>query len=161
VQAQRLDVLVRESSSTLLQQLVPRLTTAEADALAKELGDLPLALQLAGSYLAQFARTTVATYLAELTSDVILKHPSLQGKYDADLSLTAHDRHVGRTFLVSYQHLDPTNATDVLAIALLARAGCLAPGEPIPLDLLLATVGLDGESAGARQHSSGCSIWVC
>jgi tetratricopeptide (TPR) repeat protein len=153
VQTHRLAVLARQSSIALLQQLAPRLTTAEAGALATELGDLPLALQLAGSYLAQYERTKVATYLAELTNDVILKHPSLQGKHDADLSLTDHERHVGRTFLVSYQHLDSKNATDALALQVLARAACLAPGEPIPLDLLLATAGLDAEAPEGQAAS--------
>jgi tetratricopeptide (TPR) repeat protein len=146
VQTQRLTVLARQSSIELLQQLAPRLTDTEADAIARELGDLPLALQLAGSYLAQFERTTVTTYLAELTSAAVIHHPSLEGWHDEDVSLTAHDRHVGRTFLVSYQHLDPETLTDALAIRLLVRAGCLAPGESIPVDLLLATADLDVES---------------
>jgi tetratricopeptide (TPR) repeat protein len=151
VQTQQLAVLARSSSITLLQQLAPRLTDAEAIAIAEELGDLPLALQLAGSYLAQFERTKVATYLTQLKSDVILQHPSLAGEHDEDVSLTAHDRHVGRTFLVSYQHLDPENPTDALALQLLARAVCLAPGEPIPIDLLLATAELDEDSTGGQR----------
>jgi tetratricopeptide (TPR) repeat protein len=151
VQTQRLTVLSRQSSIALLQQLAPRLTRDEANAIAEELGDLPLALQLAGSYLAQFDHTTVATYLAELTNDVILKHPSLQGKHDEDVSLTAHDRHVGRTFLVSYQHLNPSDPVDALALSLLTRAACLAPGEPIPADLLLATADLDMESTEGQR----------
>jgi tetratricopeptide (TPR) repeat protein len=161
VQTQRLAVLARASSIALLQQLTPRLTTAEAGSIAEELGDLPLALQLAGSYLSQFERTRVATYLAELTSDAVVTHPSLSGQHDEDVSLTAHDRHVGRTFLVSYQHLDPTEPTDILALQLLARAACLAPGEPIPLDLLLATVDLDTESVTgqlALQHLFNLSL---
>jgi tetratricopeptide (TPR) repeat protein len=151
VQTQRLAVLARQSSIALLQQLAPRLTTDEADAIAAELGDLPLALQLAASYLAQFERTRVAAYLAELTSAAVINHPSLEGVHDEDVSLTAHDRHVGRTFLVSYQHLDADNPTDALALKLLARAACLAPGEPIPLDLLLATVVLDAESTDGQR----------
>ena len=146
VQIWRLDVLARPSSITLLRQFASRLTDAEANAIATELGDLPLALQLAGSYLAQFGRVSVATYLKEVTSDGIVKHPSLQGKHDEDVSLTAHDRHVGRTVLVSYQRLNPTKATDMLALQLLARAACLAPGEPIPLDLLYAMLELEANS---------------
>jgi tetratricopeptide (TPR) repeat protein len=151
VQTQRLAVLARMSSIALLQQLAPRLTDAEADTIAEELGDLPLALQLAGSYLAQFERTKVDTYLAELTSDVTLKHPSLQGTHDEDVSLTAHDRHVGRTFLVSYQHLKPSDPIDALALKLLARAAWLAPGESIPMDLLLATTDLDGQTTEGQM----------
>lgn len=46
-----LRTLSRPSSITLLQKFAPRLTAEEADAIAAELGDLPLALHLAGSYL--------------------------------------------------------------------------------------------------------------
>ncbi|HEY1014034.1 MAG TPA: tetratricopeptide repeat protein [Herpetosiphonaceae bacterium] len=144
-----LDVLARAASAALLRDLAPRLTPEDADALAEELGDFPLALQLAGSYLAQFGRISVAGYLAELRSDVILAHPSLRGIHDGDVSTTAHDRHVGRTFLVSYQRLDP--AGDKLALGLLARAAFLAPGTPIPLDLLLASVDLSAEDTGGHM----------
>ncbi|HEY1017081.1 MAG TPA: tetratricopeptide repeat protein, partial [Herpetosiphonaceae bacterium] len=143
----RLESLVRSASSLLLRTLAPRLTPMEADAIAEELGDFPLALQLAGSYLAQFADIAVAAYLAELRSDVILAHPSLLGAHDGDVSTTAHERHVGRTFLMSYQRLDPTR--DALALALLARVACLAPGAPIPRDLLLTSAALaPTDSAG-------------
>ncbi|HEY1016908.1 MAG TPA: tetratricopeptide repeat-containing protein [Herpetosiphonaceae bacterium] len=91
----------------------------------------------------------MASYLAELRSDVILAHPSLRGLHDGDVSTTAHDRHVGRTFLLSYQKLDPTR--DALALALLARASCLAPGAPIPLDLLLASAELEPEDAAGQM----------
>jgi tetratricopeptide (TPR) repeat protein len=47
---------------------------------------------------------------------------------------------VARTFALSYDRLDPTDPTDAQALALLARAAYFAPGQPIPRDLLLATV---------------------
>ncbi|HEY1015655.1 MAG TPA: tetratricopeptide repeat protein, partial [Herpetosiphonaceae bacterium] len=143
-----LDVLARPASVALLRDLAPRLTPAEAEEIAEELGDFPLALQLAGSYLAQYPGIKVAAYLAELRSDVILAHPSLRGLHDGDVSTTAHDRHVGRTFLVSYQRLDPER--DKLALALLARAACLAPGAPIPVDLLLASAELEPEDSSGQ-----------
>ena len=49
--------------------------------------------------------------------------------------------HVGRTFAVSYERLDASDPTDELARALLARAACFAPGEPIPRSLLQKTMG--------------------
>ncbi len=51
-----------------------------------------------------------------------------------------HRRHVGRTFALSYDQLDAAKTVDALALGLLARAACLAPGEPIPRDLLKATM---------------------
>ncbi|HEY1011672.1 MAG TPA: tetratricopeptide repeat protein [Herpetosiphonaceae bacterium] len=147
VAAHRLDVLARPASVALLRDLAPRLAGAEAEELADELGDFPLALQLAGSYLAQFGRISAAAYLAELRSTVILAHPSLRGLHD-DLLSTAHQRHVGHTFLVSYQRLDPTR--DALALGLLARAVWLAPGAPIPIDLLLASADLGPTDAAGQ-----------
>ncbi len=53
---------------------------------------------------------------------------------------------VERTVVVRYERLDRENATDRLAIRLLARAARFAPGEPIERNLLLATLGSAYES---------------
>ncbi|RMG86865.1 MAG: toll/interleukin-1 receptor domain-containing protein, partial [Chloroflexi bacterium] len=58
--------LPREQSRQLLRKLAPRLNDvddAELDALAERLGDLPLALDLAGRYLEQNQHLTPAAYL--------------------------------------------------------------------------------------------------
>ncbi len=48
---------------------------------------------------------------------------------------------MARTFAVSFEQLRPDeDATDAAARDLLARAACFAPGEPLPDDLLLATL---------------------
>jgi hypothetical protein len=58
-----------------------------------------------------------AAYLAVLRRPGLLDHPSLTG---ADYSPTGHDRHVARTFALSYGRLDDANATDATARHLLA-----------------------------------------
>jgi tetratricopeptide (TPR) repeat protein len=141
-----LDVLPRAESLALLRVLAheqPFEAADEAtlDAICAELGDLPLALHLAGSFLARYrSAVTPAAYLAQLRSPALLDHPSLQG-HGAGSSPTGHVQHVGKTFALSWDRLDPAHTVDALARDLLQRAACLAPGEPIPEELLLATLG--------------------
>ncbi|MCI0395180.1 MAG: hypothetical protein L0322_09615, partial [Chloroflexi bacterium] len=121
-----LNVLARPESVALLQNLAgfENLPDLEAEAIAAELGDFPLALHLAGSFLAYYAGAiTPADYLADLRGGALLDHPALQGAGSA-YSPTGHERHVARTFALSTERLDPQDATDSLAMALLARAAC-------------------------------------
>jgi len=111
------------------------------DEIAAELGDLPLALTLAGGYLATYRAEAFGVpqvYRTNLRA-VLLDHRSLQGAGSAP-SLTNHELNVQATFALSYQRLDPADPIDALAIAALARAAQLAPGEPFPRELLLATL---------------------
>jgi tetratricopeptide (TPR) repeat protein len=141
-----LGTLPREKSINLLRQFRANLSDADADAVAAELGDLPLALHLAGSFLALYDDLSAADYLAELHSEDILNHESLQG-IDTTYSPTNHELHVGRTFAASYRRLKDSEPLDVLARALLARAAHFAPSEPIPRSLLLQTVDLPDKQA--------------
>jgi tetratricopeptide (TPR) repeat protein len=151
VRALPLEILQRGESLALLRHYRPDLGADDADlgAIAAELGDLPLALHLAGSFLARYRQAvTPAGYLAQLRQPDLLAHPSLQGwRLTRDLSPTLHEQHVARTFALSYNRLDPADATDAHALTLLARAACFAPGQPISRALLLATV------AGAEEAS--------
>jgi tetratricopeptide (TPR) repeat protein len=141
VQALPLGVLSRAESMALLRKFRPDLADDEANLIAEELSDLPLALHLAGSYLRTYQHATFgspATYLTQLRDTAILEHLSLVGE-GATYTPTGHELHVARTFARSYERLDPSDPTDVLAQALLGRAAYFAPGEPIPRALLLAT----------------------
>ena len=111
--------------------------------IAAELGELPLALRLAGAYLRLYKRETAADYLAALRRPDVLAHPSL--RQDGQ-STGGHVPDVGRTFAVSFDKLQPDNPTDADALSLLACAACFAPGEPLPEALLLAA----GEEAAGR-----------
>ena len=144
-----LGVLPRAESVALLRGFRPDLPESDPDLdqIAAELGDLPLALHLAGSYLKRYARAvTPAAYLAQLRAPdrqwALLK---LDGR-----SPTGHEQDVARTFLLSYGRLQPEQTTDALAVQLLARAAHLAPGEPMPRYLLAATVQLEGIDGALR-----------
>jgi hypothetical protein len=115
--------------------------TAALDQIAEFLGDLPLALHLAGSYLARYRRDlTPAHYLRQLQAVPVLHHRSLQ---TGDDSPTNHELHVERTFALSYERLVVADPLDALARRLLAAAAWFAPGVPIPRDLLLASAPQD------------------
>ncbi len=162
-------------SVQLLHAYTPGLQASDADfvTIATELGNLPLALHLAGSFLGKFHRVLPPqSYLAQLRKADPLAHSSLSGEKKGikkGISATAHDQNVSRTFEVSYRYLDGTNPTDAQALALLSRVACFAPGEPIPHRLLLATLEstnasdeslLQAESALLRLLDLGLVEWV-
>jgi hypothetical protein len=164
VQALPLGVLSRPESIELLRKFRPDLQAGDPnlDAIARELGDLPLALHLAGSYLESYANDPTfgspADFLAELRSARLLQHPALQG-IDATPSPTNHDLHVGRTFAMSYGRLEADDPTGRAAAALLHRAAFFAPGEPIPRELLLATLHPEADDReGARSGAGGGAV---
>ena len=139
------ETLDRSAGVDLLRKLCVVLDATLADQIAAELGDLPLALHLAGNFLARYHRTVPpAHYLTALRSPTLLDHPSLTGRGTAALP-TDRDPHVGRAFALSLDRLNADDPTDAQARALLARSALLAPGEPFPRDLLVATApGDDG-----------------
>jgi tetratricopeptide (TPR) repeat protein len=142
VQPVPLDVLPRTESIALLRTFRSDLPAEDTtlNAITEALGDLPLALHLAGSFLAKYRRAiTPEQYLKRLRTPTILDDRSLR---EAGLSPTKHVQHVARTFEQSYERLDPADSTDRMAITLLARAACFAPGEPLPRRLLLETLEL-------------------
>ena len=152
-----LTTLPRPVSIDLLQKFRPDVPTEEPAlyAIAAELGDLPLALHLAGSFLERYAEAAdgqPAVYLEALRRGGLLQHLSLQGKF-AGLSPTSHEGHAGRTFALSVERLKPEDETDALALALLGRAAHFAPGEPIPRNFLLKTVNFDEGDPGARLQA--------
>jgi tetratricopeptide (TPR) repeat protein len=153
VQVLPLNVLARSESIALLRQYRSDLAEDDADlnAIAANLGDLPLALHLAGSFLGRYRyAVTPSAYLAQLQQPGWLEHPSLQGwKLTRDISPTLHEQHVARTFALSYERLDAHDTVDALALALLARAAHFAPGEPIPREVLLATLNQDADNSDA------------
>lgn len=143
-----LDVLDRRKSVELLQQYRPDLTVEDSQlhTIAEELGDLPLALDLAGRYLDRYRREVApVAYLEEIRRPELLEHPSL--RQATGISPTRHDLDVWRTFAVSYQRLDAEDETDRVSMNILARAARLAPGEPIPIDLLWWTLESPGDNA--------------
>lgn len=142
-----LAVLAREDSVALLRRLAAHVSLHDGRQIAAELGDLPLALHLAGGFLSRYSQVTAQDYLAQLRDRDLFKHPSLSGR-GSMMSPTGHDLHIGRTFAINYNQLDLNNETDAMALRLLTTAACFAPGEPIPqTDLIHATLA-DKEDEG-------------
>ena len=128
--------LPRAQSVALLREYVgPARAAEELSRVAAELGDLPLALALAGHYLARYRRESSDAYLRRLAQT-----PDLVPVGRGAVSLTAHDLSVWRTFAVGYARLDAADAVDGAAVALLARAACFAPGEAVGEELLLSLI---------------------
>jgi tetratricopeptide (TPR) repeat protein len=157
VTAHPLGVLSRAESVTLLQRYRPDIPETAATLIATALGDLPLALHVAGSYLETYqddlALGDPAAFLAELNDVRLLAHPALQG-IDVTPSATNHQLHVAKTFALSFDQLKPGDPTDAEALRLLARAACFAAGERIPREPLLATLALpQGDREAERQAS--------
>ena len=93
-----LGVRSRQESVALLREYRPDLPedSSELDAIAEELGNLPLALDLAGRYLAKHRReVTPAAYLEAIQRPELLEHPSLRRA--RGVSPTKHDMDAWRT----------------------------------------------------------------
>ena len=140
-----LSTLSPSFSITLLKRLAPEVTEVDAADIAAEVGYLPLALQLAGSFLRRYRTMTATHYLSQLRHQGLLDHPSLRGR-GSDYSPTGHELDVARTFAINFDYLDITHEVDAMSRQLLVRAACYAPGEPIPRKLLIATVIADEEN---------------
>jgi hypothetical protein len=133
-----LSPLLRAESLALLRKHRPDLAAHDPalDALAAELGDHPLALHLAGRYLAYYRSVlSPAAYLNQLRSHG-LSHCSLAG---GGPSPTGHAQHIRTMLAWSWEQLAPHDPVDRLAIQLLDRLADLGSGELIERDLLVAT----------------------
>jgi tetratricopeptide (TPR) repeat protein len=114
-------------------------TDADLDALAERLYHLPLALELAGRYLAQHARLSIRGYLERV--ERVWEHPSMAG-WRADLgNPTGHELSLAATFAVSWQRV-----RDETARRLFLLAGYCAANQPIPCELLEQAAGIEREA---------------
>ena len=150
-----LDLLRRADSIELLRRYRPELPADDPrlDAIANRLGDLPLALHLAGTYLLAY-RTEVSLddYMAELEQPALIRHASLLGEgLDDSPSPTHHVQSLAQTFALCLSRLDRVHKVDRVAIALLARMAWLAPGEAVPRELLDRTL----EEVEPRRRRDG------
>jgi tetratricopeptide (TPR) repeat protein len=142
----RLEVFTARESRAFLREYLPeeRVTDGELDALAERLGHLPLALELAGRYLARMGRVTVGAYLEKL--EAIWSHPSMAGWREDLGGPTGHDLDLAATFAVSWERVEEEEARRVFL-----AAGWCAPNQPIPWEVLEEAAGLDtagGDAAG-------------
>ena len=145
--------LTRPQSLELLHHFREDLPLGDPDLneIANELGDLPLALHMAGSYLNTYRHEmSPAQYLAEIRKVNPLQHESLQ---KADFSPTGHDLHVGKTFAISINRLDE-NDKDQLALKIMDHAACFAPGVWIPREVLKSSLAeaIEGKTFAGGIH---------
>jgi hypothetical protein len=145
VEALPLNVLNRTQSRLLLSRFRPELRCDDRmlDGIAHELGDLPLALHLAGSFLRRYqAVMTPERYLAELRELGPLQHASLQGRgWSRCVSPTGHAQSIAEMFRLTCEQLRNDSRVDQAARTLLATASCMAPGELVPRTFLVRHLG--------------------
>ncbi len=143
----RVDCFTPEESRAFLSQYLPApdrrgaggAGQGDLDALHTRLGGLPLALELAGRYLAACPRLSIPAYLQQLNDT--LAHPSMQRWRAAEGNATSHDLDLAATFAVSWARVE-----DAAARELFALAGWCAPNTPIPCELLERAAGLEPEA---------------
>ena len=117
-----LDIFDRADAVSLLTRRVPHLTEEGANALAEQLGDLPLALEQAAAYLDQtgLSATEYLHLLRVRACDL----------YDRG-QVTDHQDTIATLWSLAFQQLKDAHPE---AVYLLQLCAWLAP-EPIPLDL--------------------------
>ena len=118
----QVDVLSRAETITLLRARIPQMSSALADELSGELGDLPLAAAQAAAYLEQTGQPP-ADYLRQFRT----RRASLIGHGD----VVGYQRRVDTAWDLSLERL---RAVSPVAVELLELGAFLAP-EPIPLQL--------------------------
>ncbi len=159
-----LGVLSRQQSVKLLRNHLSDIPADDSvlDGIAAELGDLPLAVDLAGRFLVRFRVTDKPhEYLAELRDadpPTLSYHESLESEDDA--SPTHHMMSVARTFQLDLRRLDATDPIDVLALKVLARVACFSPDRPIPRRVVVAALGLPDEDRSARRRAERAILKV-
>jgi hypothetical protein len=123
------DVLARAESAALLQHRVPGIGADDADRLAAELGDLPLAVAQAAGFMAETG-TSAALYLDLLATQA--------GKVlDQAAPGSSYPRSLAAATRLAADRLD---AEDPAAAQLASLCAFLAP-EPIPEDLFTSAPG--------------------
>jgi hypothetical protein len=130
------NVMARAESVALLHHRVSGLSTADADRLAAQLGDLPLAIAQAAGFMAETG-TSAAQYLDLLATQAgkLLDQPAPGSSYPQSLAAATR---------LAASRLD---AEDPAAAQLASVCAFLAP-EPIPEDLFTSSPGaLPGELA--------------
>jgi transcriptional regulator with XRE-family HTH domain len=131
------DVLTRAESIEMLQRRLPGLATADADRLAAELGDLPLAIAQAAGFMAETG-TAAGQYLDLLqTRAGQLLDQGVPGSYQRSLAAA--------TVLTADRLADH----DPAAAELASLCAFLAP-EPIPEDLFTGATALLPSELAAR-----------
>lgn len=160
--------LSRGESAALLRRFRPdvRESAPALRHIAEELEDLPLALRLAGGLLRCYRGSlSVDSLLEQIRSREVLEQTALL-LGEPEPSGPARTRFgrrrprqpaaVARTFALAHRWLERADPAGRPALAILARAACFAPGEPIPTAVLLdAAAGTGGVESVVRLVDLG------
>ncbi|MGW3345632.1 tetratricopeptide repeat protein [Nonomuraea rubra] len=136
----RLDVLRRPDSVDLLNDRIGSPPSADSrllDALADQLGDLPLALTQAGAYIGRTPRMTVGRYLRLLRDTPARMHAAIPAGGDAA-------RVVSQVWRLSHRRMSEVSP---LAADLLNVLACYAP-DNLPCSVLDGAGGADDVAVG-------------
>jgi tetratricopeptide (TPR) repeat protein len=138
-----IETLPREKSLELLAEVRSSINSNAKDREAAGkicdlLGDLPLALTVAATYLRKYKSESVSQYLRALSDQSPIQDPSLEK--------------VALSFGVSFNKLNPQNPTDALAQILFYLASWFAPVS-INRALLIASAGVDSANRDARNQA--------
>ncbi len=140
-QVVELQPITRSASIVLLQAYgTIRGDVRDLERIAAILGDLPLALHLAGRYLAH-SGVSAAVYAEQLEHPRRLRHASLQS---GGPSPTDYSWSLAESIALAYERLGDS-PLDTLARAILDIVRFLAPAAPIPTDFLIDTLALPPE----------------
>lgn len=147
-----LKTLKHEDSVNLLKGYISNLVQEEEAILsqiASQLGNLPLALHLAGSFLSRYrVSVPIQEYLQQISNSSLLNHASMKGRgLTTTDSPTLHEQSITQAFALSFEQLRSTDSIDKLAFELLVRASYLIPGIPFEQTFVFATVGIDGSNS--------------
>ena len=148
-----LDSLHRPQSRLLLQRLAARLEKApeiDLDEIAERLGDLPLALDLAGRYLHDRRGLSIPGFLNELEqAGSALAHSALQDW--TRHNPTHHETNLAATFTLSWNKLAGAGEPEACtAQHLLCAAGYCAANIPIPWEVFYHLVKAEDGQAQAE-----------
>ncbi len=131
-----------------------------ADDICELLGDLPLAIHLAGAYLSIYKHAvSMREYLEELRSQPVLTNPALVDEI-RDPSPTRHLQNVAATFETSYNRLDQENDADALAARLFHLTSHFAPVS-ILQELLTQALKMDKDKAADRRKVADAVNRLC
>jgi tetratricopeptide (TPR) repeat protein len=139
----------RQRGAAVPDLLADPALAADADAICEAVGDLPLALALAGAYLESTPSATFARLRARLEQAPTVD-PALNPVLAEGLP-TGHAPSVVATFALSYDRLDLADPVDELALRLLGCAAQCA-SAPIPPQLLLRAISLATPTVGTEQE---------
>ena len=150
VTAVPIGALGREEGTALVRRLRPDVpeSTPALRQIAEELDGVPLALRLAGGLLRRYRDSlSLESFLEQIHSQELLDHTrALLGETEPAPAPTRNrfgrrrsqePPPVARTFALTQLWLERADPAGSPALAVLARAACFVPGEPIPRAVLL------------------------